>query len=148
METERKNDFAVDSRDVKLHYLYNTVLHDPSQENQEALKAELAHRLQIDTLFNDAAGPFMEDIKKGEAVTVPQDFDCYRELIDNFERSCGMADAYTFKYFKVFAAQCEAAKHYPPAKDGFKTQMKETCEKAGLTPVSVPELENEFEEEL
>ena len=37
----RKNKFAVDSRDVKLHNLYSAVMRDPSKENHEALMAEL-----------------------------------------------------------------------------------------------------------
>ena len=37
----RKNKFAVDSRDIKLHNLYSAVMRDPSKENHEALTAEL-----------------------------------------------------------------------------------------------------------
>lgn len=35
--TERKNFFAVDSRDIKLHYFYNRVMKNPTKENNEAL---------------------------------------------------------------------------------------------------------------
>lgn len=34
---ERKNTFAVDSRDVKLHYFYNKVMKNPTPENHAAL---------------------------------------------------------------------------------------------------------------
>ena len=37
-EVDRRNEFAVDSRDIQLHYLYNLVMTDPSKENSEALK--------------------------------------------------------------------------------------------------------------
>jgi hypothetical protein len=37
----RKNKFAVDSRDIKLHNLYSAVMRDPSKENHEALMTEL-----------------------------------------------------------------------------------------------------------
>lgn len=37
----RKNKFAVDSRDIKLHILYSAVMRDPSKKNHEALMAEL-----------------------------------------------------------------------------------------------------------
>lgn len=50
-EVARKNDFAVAVRDIKLHYLYARVVRDPSAENQEALMAELQHRLKIDQTF-------------------------------------------------------------------------------------------------
>lgn len=32
--TQRKNDFAVDTRDIRLHHLYSKVLNEPSTENQ------------------------------------------------------------------------------------------------------------------
>lgn len=57
----------------------------------------------------------------------------------NFEKSCGQADTYATKYFKVFAAQCDAISHYPPAAEGFKSQITAACEKAGLTPSEQPE---------
>jgi len=31
--TIRKNQFAVDSRDIQLHYRYNNVMRDPTTEN-------------------------------------------------------------------------------------------------------------------
>jgi len=142
-EEQRKNDFAVDARDIDLHYLYQKVMSDPSKENQEALKNEISHRIQIDDLFKDAAGPILEDIKKEKLGTLPSDFDCYRDLIYNFEKSCGEADTYTMKYFKVFAAQCQAIAHYPPAAQGFKTQMAESCKKAGMSHPSTEDV-NQF----
>jgi hypothetical protein len=45
---QRKSDFAVDSRDIKLHYLYAKVLEENSVENQQALMDELSHRLTVD----------------------------------------------------------------------------------------------------
>lgn len=144
-EEQRKNDFAVDVRDIDLHYLYQKVMNEPSKENQEALKNEISHRIQIDDLFKDAAGVILEDIKNEKLDTLPKDFDCYRDLIDNFEKSCGQADTYTLKYFKVFAAQCHAVEHYPPAAQGFKTQMTAACEKAGMVPPTIIE-EQEVEQ--
>jgi len=44
----RKNQFAVDSRDVQLHYLYNKVITNPSTENQQALADEIDHRMKVD----------------------------------------------------------------------------------------------------
>merc|ERR1719453_49492 len=130
---------------MNLHYLYQKVMNEPSKENQEALKNEISKRIQIDGLFNEAAGKFLDDIKKGNLGSVPTDFDCYRDLITNFEQSCGEADTYTLKYFKVFAAQCEAISHYPPSAQGFKSQMSAACEKAGMTPKNQqPEDVNQF----
>lgn len=133
-ETQRKNDFAVDARDIDLHYLYRQVMEDPSIENQEALKGELSKRLRIDSLFKDVASKILDDIDNGALSTVPTDFDCYRDLIENFEKSCGEADTYTMKYFKVFAAQCDVAAKYPPAAQGFKAEIAEACAEAGMAP--------------
>jgi hypothetical protein len=35
--SERKNTFAVDSRDIKLHFLYNKVMKNATPENHAAL---------------------------------------------------------------------------------------------------------------
>ena len=39
---------SIASRDVKLHNLYSAVMADPSAANQEALQAEIDHRLYVD----------------------------------------------------------------------------------------------------
>lgn len=127
-ETQRKNDFAVDTRDIMLHHLYSKILESPSKENQEALKKELDKRMKVDSLFKEVAPKFLEAIKKGEAPTAPSDYDCYRDLIENFEEHCGPADTYTMKYFKVFVAQCETITKYAPAADGFKADIAKQCQ--------------------
>ena len=53
---ERKNTFAVDSRDMKLHFFYNRVMKDPTPENHADLQAEIAHRLHVDSLFDKIFG--------------------------------------------------------------------------------------------
>ena len=64
---ERKNTFAVDSRDIKLHYYYNLVMVDPTPENHAALQAELAHRMHIDATFDKMFdAELMEKVRAGE----------------------------------------------------------------------------------
>jgi len=53
-QTSRKNQFAVDSRDVGLHFWYNMVLTEPTQENYEGLQNEIAHRMKVDDIFTKA----------------------------------------------------------------------------------------------
>jgi len=53
LEKIRKNKFAVDSRDIKLHNLYSLVMRDPSKKNHEALMAELQQRMLVDKIFNE-----------------------------------------------------------------------------------------------
>jgi hypothetical protein len=78
--SQRKNDFAVDSRDIKLHYLYNKVMTSPSEENNAALQAEITHRMNIDKLFEELF-PMHMDAVKNNTTPLPTDFDCYRTLV-------------------------------------------------------------------
>ena len=106
-EIERKNTFAVDSRDVKLHYFYNKVMKDSTPENHAALQAELSHRMKIDNIFETAFGQeHMDIVRAGETAKV-QNFECYRTLIDHFENQCEKFDDYSLKYAKALVQECE-----------------------------------------
>jgi len=59
-EVAQKNDFAVDVRDIDLHYLYSKVVTDPSIENQQAMQQELQKRLQTDMRFESLFPLFHE----------------------------------------------------------------------------------------
>lgn len=107
LASERKNEFAVDSRDIALHYYYNKVMRDPSPENHKALQAEITHRLEVDALFDrifDA--DHMESVRSGETAVI-QNFDCYRSMIETFEEKCEKFDDYSLKYAKAFVHECE-----------------------------------------
>jgi legumain len=110
--SEKKNDFAVDSRDIQLHYLYNLVMTNPSAENNAALQAEISHRMKMDKLFSDLF-PMHMDAVKSNSTPLPTDFDCYRTLIETFESQCEKIDDYTLKYMKAFVAECEGMKSFP-----------------------------------
>ena len=104
---ERKNTFAVDSRDVKLHYFYNKVMKNPTPENHAALQAEIAHRVEVDALFDKMFdAEHMELVRAGKTANV-QNFDCYRSMIDTFEEKCEKFDDYSLKYAKAFVQECE-----------------------------------------
>lgn len=108
----KKNEFAVDSRDIQLHYLYNQVMTDATPEANAALQAEIAHRMQMDKLFSDLF-PMHMDAVKNNSTPLPTDFDCYRTLIQTFETQCEKIDDYTLKYMKAFVAECEGMKSFP-----------------------------------
>ena len=78
--SKSKIDFAVDSRDVNLHYLYNLVMQNPTQENNLALQAEITNRMNVDLRFTKMFPNHMEAVKNGTD-PLPTDFDCYRTLI-------------------------------------------------------------------
>jgi legumain len=125
-EIAKKNNGAVDSRDNMLHYLYNRVMANPSIENQEALQAEIAHRMKVDKFFNDVFPHHMEAVHSGKT-PLPTDFECYRYLVENYERMCEPASDYTLKYFKTFVAECEGLKSLPGAFHKTVIKMHEAC---------------------
>jgi len=125
-DAERKNQFAVDSRDVQLHYLYNKVITDPSTENQQALADEIDHRMKMDKMFEELFPHHMEAVKSGAKI-LPTDFECYRTLIESFEEKCEKLDDYSLKYAKAFVAECEAFKTYPSAIDGTLHRLDKVC---------------------
>jgi len=68
---ERKNTFAVDSRDIKLHYYYNKVMTNPTKENHAALQAEIAHRVEVDGIFDKIFdAEHMELVRAGKTAQV------------------------------------------------------------------------------
>jgi len=106
-DAERKNTFAVDSRDIKLHYYYNKVMVNPTPENHQNLQAEIAHRVEVDAIFDrifDAE--HMEKVRAGETAQI-HNFDCYRSMINTFEERCQKLDDYSLKYAKAFVHECE-----------------------------------------
>eukprot|EP00355_Strombidium_rassoulzadegani_P007782 CAMPEP_0168616594 /NCGR_PEP_ID=MMETSP0449_2-20121227/5106_1 /TAXON_ID=1082188 /ORGANISM="Strombidium rassoulzadegani, Strain ras09" /LENGTH=438 /DNA_ID=CAMNT_0008657381 /DNA_START=54 /DNA_END=1370 /DNA_ORIENTATION=- len=125
-EIERKNSFAVDSRDVKLHFFYNQVMNDPSEENQKALQDEIAHRMKMDKTFEEAFPNHMDAIKAG-TTPLPTDFDCLRKLIATFEEKCEPLDDYSLKYVKAFVAECEGIKAFPSAIDSTLHRLDKVC---------------------
>jgi len=124
--SKRKNEFAVDSRDVQLHYLYNMVMEDPSIENNQALQNELTHRMEVELRFAKLF-PTHVDAVKNNTTPLPTDFDCYRRLIETYENECASLSEYTMKYFKYFVAECEGMKSFPSAIDGTIHRMKNVC---------------------
>jgi legumain len=122
----RKNEFAVDSRDINLHYLYNMVMSDPTIENNEALQAELNHRMTVDLQFAKMF-PTHVDAVKNNTTPLPTDFECYRRLISTYEMECGAISDYSLKYMKYFVAECEGMKSFPSAIDGTIHRMKSQC---------------------
>jgi len=104
----QKNDFAVDTRDIRLHHLYSKTMEDPSIENQQELQDELEQRLKTDRMFESMFPQFFERTKKKDypLPTTTADFECYSNLIDLYTEACGQADTYAMKYFGNFLNQC------------------------------------------
>jgi len=123
----RKNEFAVDSRDVKLHWLYNNVMADPSTENHKALQDEINHRMKVDKIFEEAFPKHIEAVRKA-TTPLPTEFECYRKLITAYEEKCMEVSDYTLKYFKAFVAECEGLKSFPEAVDQSVERLAGVCQ--------------------
>ena len=124
---ERKNTFAIDSRDVGLHYYYNLVMTDPTPENHAALQAEIAHRVEVDALFEKMFGvEFMEKVRSGDFADV-EDFDCYRSMISTYEEKCQKLDDYSLKYARAFVEECETVA-YKEGIDGSLAKIINACQ--------------------
>lgn len=107
--SDSKDKFAVDSRDIKLQYLYNLAITDPSEQNYINLKKEIDHRMNIDKVMAELFPVHMDAMMNGTTPN-PSDYECYRTLIDHYGETCGAFSDYSLKYLKLFAAECEAVK--------------------------------------
>jgi legumain len=125
---ERKSTYAVDSRDIKMHYLYNKVMQEATPENHQALQDEITHRMKVDSTMEALFGHHFEAMKNGTTPN-PTDFECYRKLINRYEEQCESLDDYSLKYLKTFAAECEAIKAYPAALDATMHRLDKVCPK-------------------
>jgi hypothetical protein len=103
---ERKNKFAVDSRDIKLHYLYTQVMEDPSTENHKALAKEISHRMKVDKTFNEIFPQYMSMVKEGQMPPITE-WGCYKKMVDDFQDKCFDIGEYAMKYMGAFIAHCE-----------------------------------------
>ena len=126
-DVDRKNMFAVDSRDVKLHDAYAAVMRDPSPENHQALEEEIQHRMKVDKTFEQIFPAHMEAVR-GKTTPLPTDFDCYRNLIAAFEDKCFKFSEYSMKYMSALVTECEhVISAYPEAKEKTIARMGEVC---------------------
>jgi legumain len=121
-----KTQSAVDSRNVKMHYLYNKVQQDASLENINALQVELTLRAQVDTVMEKLFPMHMEAVKN-KSYPNPTEFNCLRELINEYEANCHKLDDYSLKWVAAFVSQCEGMKSFPQAKFETINKIKTVC---------------------
>jgi len=99
----------VNSRDAKLHYLFNRVNNFGGEKAHSDLKAELEHRMFVDKLFADAFPKHFGSEKKDFELTVqPTDYPCLRFLMEGVEQNCGKFSDYSLKYVKHLVHVCES----------------------------------------
>lgn len=118
---QRRSTVNVNSRDIKLHYLQRQVERIGGQEAHQELMEELEHRMAADNLFSTLFAHHVES----EMVVQPEDFDCLRFMIDNYEASCERFSDYSLKYVKHLVHTCEVAT--PTEIQEVARQITETC---------------------
>ncbi len=101
-DEETKPKDMVSSRDVDLHYHYNRVLREGTQEAYAELQNELEHRQYVDELF---AQEHFTGV--ANAPEIPQNFDCLRMMVKGVEDMCGEWSAYSLKYVRKLANVCD-----------------------------------------
>lgn len=100
---------AWDSRDIKLHYLYNKYMRSNDKADSEEFTAELEHRQVIEGRFSklqsSATGVlFMEK-------PVLKHHDCYKDVVDTYHEVCG-ENEYALKFFKNFVSLCNSTQDH------------------------------------
>jgi hypothetical protein len=100
---------VVNSRDAKLHYLFNKVAKNGGEQAHQDLKDELEHRMYVDRLFEQTFPKhFGKDALSDFNLTVqPSDYNCLRFLMSTVETNCGKFSDYSLKYVKHLVHVCE-----------------------------------------
>jgi legumain len=92
----------VDSRDVKMHYLYHKYLKSGDREDAMHLQAEITERHAVEARFEkltqDARIPFASNPEI-------MNHDCYKATVESYVASCGYNE-YDLKYYGHFVNLC------------------------------------------
>jgi legumain len=125
-EVMLRNEFAVDSRDVKLHQLYHNVKTEASIENMTELQEELKMRTEVDERF---AALFPQHLSAVQNKTYPNptEFECLRNLIETYETHCGQLNDYSLKWVSTLVAECEGFKSAPEARVSTVEKIQTHC---------------------
>jgi len=87
----------VNSRDVKLHYLYNKAVFGQGHTNE--LDEEIRHRQKVDRIFSQF------NVQEKEKITI--DFKCLKDSVNSFKSICKEWSDYSLKYVRTMAIACE-----------------------------------------
>jgi len=97
----------VDSRDVKLDYLYNKLINEQTNEAGVELQEEIAYRMKVDNIFNTV----FEGENSSETLPV-YEFDCLRYLMGVYKEHCGEWEDYSLKHVRYLSNTCETAEPF------------------------------------
>jgi len=120
VESESKTSY--DSRDIKMHNLFERYAKSGAAEDLAELKKELAHREKAEAFFKQITTGL--ELESNDELKV-QDYDCYRFLVNTYEKTCEKFSDYSLKYAKVLARVCETGN--PDAAANAVRIMQATC---------------------
>ena len=92
---------SVHSRDIKLHYLINRHARELTTETQEELNLEIRSRRLYDDLFLE-----LGELIQNSSNSIRTRIECYRDMIESLEDSCGKTSDYGLKYFSHLFDLC------------------------------------------
>lgn len=98
---------ALDSRDIKLHYLFNNYATTKTLEDLYALQHELEKRAQVESRFLGLKAKSANSFNFSENGPAFFDQDCYKMAVEHYTEKCGQ-DEEDLKYFQDFASLCES----------------------------------------
>jgi legumain len=103
LEVERENSSRVDSRNAKLHYLYNKMVMTAGKDQESAYLQELEYIKKVDTVFNGFGDIF--NINATEKYS-HINFECLKPSIQNYKNICGSGE-YDLKHYRYIAIACQ-----------------------------------------
>jgi phage-related protein len=65
---------------------------------------------------------------KDKTTPNPTEFECLRNLIDQYESVCMKLDDYSLKWVSAFVAECEGMKSFPAAREETLKTITHTCQ--------------------
>lgn len=102
-EPEYEDFHAIDSRDIKMHYLHYKYLNSASNADADELQNEIDNRQAIEERFSRLRS--RSGVNVDEPLTIT-DFECYKKVVENYDEQCGI-DEYDLKFFSHFVKLCE-----------------------------------------
>lgn len=94
----------VNSRLIKLEYLYNKYMRTQSVEDAKLLQDEITKRVEIEERFNVIKSRTNAKFEQYPEVKEPG---CYKEMIKAYKAKCGM-DEYDLEFFNHFVSMCNS----------------------------------------
>ncbi|CAI2370453.1 unnamed protein product [Moneuplotes crassus] len=101
---DRKEYAKVDSRLVKLDFLYNRYMTTQSAEDARKLQEELDKRIEIEERFNIIRARTNARFEEHPKIEKPS---CYKQMVQTYKSKCGM-DEYDLEFLNHFVNMCNS----------------------------------------